>query len=167
MQQKIKRTMIEPINIKKMQAFPYFVCRQIAWQQMASLQIKSVTAQDRYTDKEHLNHLLHENYEKLVECIKQHQTVLRWASTSSPMTNQVSDIALKISMLKWQKAGRRTDDWLGRRVLQWTPQTVRRRSDAHRPCVRRAPSVSWNEKDLKAMAWSRSKETPVLEEYYL
>ncbi|CAK1604107.1 unnamed protein product [Parnassius mnemosyne] len=66
---------------------------------------------------------------------------------------RVTDIAQRISKLKWQWAGhiaRRTDNRWGRKVLEWQPRHMKRKRG--RPCRR------W-EDDIKAIAggiWTRT-----------
>jgi hypothetical protein len=60
---------------------------------------------------------------------------------------KVTDIAHRISMLKWQWAGhisRRTDNRLGKRVLEWRPRSRSRRSQASWSVdIRRTAGRSW------------------------
>jgi hypothetical protein len=62
---------------------------------------------------------------------------------------KVTDIAHRISMLKWQWAGhisRRTDNRWGKRVLEWRPRLGKR-------SVRR-PQARWSDDLRRTTGWS-------------
>ncbi|CAK1604627.1 unnamed protein product [Parnassius mnemosyne] len=79
---------------------------------------------------------------------------------------RITDIAQRISKLKWQWAGhiaRRTDNRWGRKVLEWQPRTGRRR----RPLIRwrddlaRHAGNQWMQVARDRALWHSLRETYV------
>jgi hypothetical protein len=59
---------------------------------------------------------------------------------------KVTDVAHRISMLKWQWAGhirRRTDNCWGKRVLEWRPHLGKRSVGRPQTYLRRTAGSSW------------------------
>ncbi|CAH2245003.1 jg6943 [Pararge aegeria aegeria] len=82
---------------------------------------------------------------------------------------KVSDIAQRISKLKWQWAGlvcRRTDGRWGRRVLEWRPR-IGKRSVGRPPArwtddLKKVSGSGWNERRRRPVCGGALLERPML-----
>ncbi|KAL0819976.1 hypothetical protein ABMA28_007973 [Loxostege sticticalis] len=82
----------------------------------------------------------------MAETVQDLERMLEGLNDASRRRTKVTDIALKISKLKWQWAGhvcRRTDDRWSRRVLDWRPRTGKR-------CVGR-PAARWTDDLVRSL----------------